>query len=412
MNKIQAYLREYHPIVHILMAGTVFITLTSSMSMPFLAIYLRQTTPLDYATIGMIIGAGPLAGAMGGFVGGMLSDFLGRTRLMVLSLLTLALVFFGLVLTTNPILLTILSIFRGLAGSFFGTISKALMGDLTPEDKRFRMFANRYLAVNLGFSIGPMVGALLGIGGSSLTFVIASGMYVIFALSLVVLFRHMRVESNNAPSEQPLSVIDVLNVLRKDRILFLFLVGGTFLFTVHGQMSVTLSQYLEASFEDGVALFGTLMSINGISVLLLQVPLTRWSEKFSLFQRIVLGSMGFALGEIGFAFSNGWAWFILSMIVFTVGEILVVPAEYAQIDQITPQGMRGTYYGAQSFCDLGGFIGPWVGGMVLASYGGPSMFLLMAAISLASLIFFAKGRQLFLAKTTPHAPDLAQPIAK
>lgn len=405
-------MREFHPIVHILMAGTVFITLTSSMSMPFLAIYLRQTTTLDFATIGLIIGAGPLAGAFGGFVGGMLSDFLGRTRLLVLSLLTLSLVFFGFVFTTNPLLLLLLSIFRGLAGSFFGTISKALMGDLTPEDKRFRMFANRYLAVNLGFSIGPMVGALLGIGGSSLTFVIASAMYVVFAVTLILLIKSMLVQTKSNPSEKSLSVVEVFHVLRHDHILFLFIVGSIFLFTVHGQMSVTLSQYLEDSFEDGVALFGTLMSINGLTVLFLQLPLTRWSERFTLFQRIVLGSVGFALGEIGFAFSDGWALFILSMIIFTVGEILIVPAEYAQIDQITPEGMRGTYYGAQSFCELGGFVGPWIGGLVLASYGGTSMFLLMALISLASLIFFAKGRQMYYAKTNAKTPVVAHSAIK
>jgi hypothetical protein len=44
---------------------------------------------------------------------------------------------------------------------------------------------------------------------------------------------------------------------------------------------------------------------------------------------------------------------IAAMIVFTLGEILIIPAEYAQIDQIAPPRMRGTYYGAQSVSELG-----------------------------------------------------------
>ncbi|MDS9996828.1 hypothetical protein [Bacillus atrophaeus] len=62
MNKLRKYFQAYHPIVHIMMLGTVFISLTSSMSIPFLAIYLSETSQLDFATIGLIIGAGPLAG--------------------------------------------------------------------------------------------------------------------------------------------------------------------------------------------------------------------------------------------------------------------------------------------------------------------------------------------------------------
>lgn len=46
---------------------------------------------------------------------------------------------------------------------------------------------------------------------------------------------------------------------------------------------------------------------------------------------------------------------IAAMIVFTLGEILIIPAEYAQIDQIAPPRMRGTYYGAQSVSELGNF---------------------------------------------------------
>jgi MFS family permease len=135
-----------------------------------------------------------------------------------------------------------------------------------------------------------------------------------------------------------------------------------------------------------------------MTVLLAQVPLTRWAEKLSLFRRIALGGLLLAAGEVGFAFSAGWIGFILAMVIFTLGEILVIPAEYAQIDQITPAGMRGTYYGAQSFSELGNFIGPWLGGILLSFYGGKTMFLAMALISLASLLFYRKGRQLYEAR--------------
>lgn len=394
MNRLSGYIHSFHPMVHVLMIGTVFTFLTSSMSMPFLAIYLHQTAHLDAATIGLIIGAGPLASTLGGFIGGVLSDFFGRQRLMLLSLLILALVFAGFVYTSNPYLLLGLSVLRGLAGAFFTTISKALMGDLTPEQLRFRMFANRYFAINLGFSIGPMVGALLGIGGSTITFFLTACMYLLYLLSLLFFFHRLNVQENHHPTEEKLTVARSWSVIRSDRVLLLFLIGSILLTTVHGQMSVTLSQYLESHIEEGVKLFGVLMSLSGFTVILMQIPFTRWTERFTLFQRMVLGCSLFAAGEVGFALSTGWVGFILAMFIFTCGEIIVVPSEYAQLDQITPQGMRGTYYGAQGFSELGSFLGPWIGGMIMTKYSGPSMFLFMAVLAIVSLIFYGKGRQI------------------
>ncbi|HYK71609.1 MAG TPA: MFS transporter, partial [Pseudoneobacillus sp.] len=113
-----------------------------------------------------------------------------------------------------------------------------------------------------------------------------------------------------------------------------------------------------------------------------------------LFQRLVMGSLLFAVGEIGFAFSNDWIGFVISMIIFTFGEILIIPSEYALVDEITPTGMRGMYYGAQGFSEFGNFMGPWFGSVLLVSFGGEVMFLTMAVFSLVSIAFYWWGRKL------------------
>ncbi|GED54944.1 MDR family MFS transporter [Brevibacillus borstelensis] len=407
MNRLKEAWAAQHPVVHLLMAGTVFVMLTQSMSMPFLAIMLSETTSLSPAEIGVIIGAGPLAGMVGGFLGGLLSDLFGRRKLMLLSMLLMAVAFAGFVVTNDPFILLLNSILRGLASAFFGTVSKALMGDLTPEDKRFRVFANRYLAINLGFSIGPMLGAFLGIAGSGFTFVLTAMTYLLFAGLLSYVCKKYRV--GDAPgqlAEKP-QVAKMWQVLGRDVVLLMFVLGGVLLVTVHGQMSVTLSQYLQQNIKEGVALFSVMMSVNGVTVLLLQAPLTRWAERLTLFRRMVGGVLLMAAGEVGFAFSQEWSSFIIAMIVFTLGEILIVPAEYAQIDQISPAHMRGTYYGAQSFSELGNFLGPWAGGMILSTYGGTVMFLVMAALAVISLVFYGAGRSLYEKKQR----RLASPVS-
>lgn len=396
MGKWKKAFAAYHPIVHLLMAGTVFFTLTQSMSMPFLAIYLSETTTLTPAYIGLVIGAGPLAGTVGGFLGGVLSDLFGRKKLMLLSMLLMAGAYAGFVFLAHPLFLLLVSLLLGLAASFYGTVSKAMMGDLTAEEKRFRVFSNRYLAVNLGVAVGPMLGAFLGISGSGIAFLLTACSTLLFAIVLALACKKYQVSEHAAAGQngEKASLPQIWNVLKQDVALLAFVVGGILLVTVHGQMSVTLSQYLRENIAEGVALFGVMMSANGFTVLLLQVPLTRLVERYSLFSRIAGGAVLMAVGELGFAFSATWGWFVAAMIVFTLGEILIVPAEYAQIDQISPAHMRGTYYGAQSVSTLGSFLGPWAGGIVLQAYGGPPMFMLMAAIAMFSVVFYWLGRRL------------------
>jgi MFS family permease len=391
-NMLATYLKAHHPMVHLIMLGTVLISLTNSMSIVFLPIYLISTTSLDPVMVGIIVGAGALTATIGGFLGGTLSDFVGRNRLLLISLLVMSLVFWGFLFLHNPIFLFLLNILRGLFSSFFTTISKALLADLTPKDLRFRVFSNRYLAGNIGFSIGPIIGTFFGIAGNSFAFTFSAFIYLVYFLAMAIIIKSYHIIGNNV--EERVSFSQAWKVFRKDKVLLLFIIGSVLLTTVHGEMSVTLSQYLEKNITDGIKLFGYLMSLNGMIVITTQVLITRWSERYSLFGRIVIGSLLFAAGEIGFAFSNGWFGFVISMIIFTFGEILIIPSEYAQIDEITPNGMRGMYYGAQGFSEIGNFIGPWFGGVLLVSFGGEVMFLTMATFSLVSIAFYGYGRKL------------------
>lgn len=403
MSKISTYLKAYHPMVHLIMLGTVLISLTSSMSVVFLPLYLISVSDINPVMVGLIVGAGALSATIGGFIGGTLSDFLGRNRLILVSLLFLAFVFIGFVFVDNLVLLLLLNIFRGLFASFFATVSKALMADLTPQEKRFRVFSNRYLAGNIGYSIGPIMGTVFGIAGNSFAFILSAAIYMVYFFFILLSIKKHNVVDKKSETEETVSVIEAWNVFRKDRVLFLFIVGSVLLTAVHGEMSVTLSQYLEKNMTEGIKLFGILMSINGITVIVAQPFITRWSERYDLFHRFIVGCVLFAVGEIGFAFSNDWSGFIVSMIIFTFGEILVIPSEYAQIDEITPPGMRGMYYGAQGFSEMGNFIGPWFGGLLLASFGGKTMFLTMALFSLASILFYGWGRNLNKnRKQAPH----------
>jgi MFS family permease len=58
------------------------------------------------------------------------------------------------------------------------------------------------------------------------------------------------------------------------------------------------------------------------------------------------------------------------MIVFSIGEVMIIPAEFLLVDSIAPEAQRGAYHGAMGFAALGSAIGPALGGGLLVWFGG------------------------------------------
>lgn len=166
---------------------------------------------------------------------------------------------------------------------------------------------------------------------------------------------------------------------------------------------MTLSQYLNTGFADGVTLFALLVSTNAATVLIASTPARFVIERIGALPALSLGCLLFLLGEIGFAASSGMEMLVASMILFTIGEVLIVPSEYVLVDGISNAGNRGTYFGAHSLSTVGNFLGPLIGGLALGTVGGAGMFLLFALLSAASALLFAIGHSM-----PPPRPETAR----
>lgn len=407
LGALREFAVTYHPIVHILLLGTVLARAASSMSMPFLALYLAKHSEMSAPMIGMVIGAGSLAGTFGGFFGGALSDRFGRKIIMMSALYAWGFVFIGFALATSTWIFLALSLVNGLCRSFFEPVSQALMADLTPKENRFRVFSMRYLAINIGVAVGPMAGAYFGMISGKLPFILTGLFYIGYALVLSSLLNRFGIRRIEGEKKERITVASAWTVVRQDKVLRLYLLGSILGAIGYSQMSVTLSQYVDrlGMNGDGVGLFATLMSVNAIVVIVFQVPVVRWMERRTPLMAIAAGNVMFALGDIGYALSHTWWQFVIAMGVFTLGEILNFPAGNLLIDRLAPEKLRGTYYGAQAFSNFGHFLGPSVGGVMLDQWGGSTLFLVMAFVSLFGTCFYWLGHRLGEARNrqTVHA---------
>ncbi|KEO84300.1 membrane protein [Tumebacillus flagellatus] len=387
---------KFHPIVNTLFIGVMMSRMATSMSIPFLAIYLSLRTEMSPATIGFTIGLSSLASTVAGFVGGTMSDRFGRKRVMLASLYIASAVSFGFVFAHSAWLFMLLSFVNGASRSFFEPVSQALMGDLTPQEQRYRVFSIRYMAANTGFAVGPMIGAMLGLVAGSTPFLVTGIFNLIYAVVLHLLVNHFGInelESSQASHRENVTFRSAIRVLVHDRAMLCYLIGGTLMQFGYSQMS-TLSDYTAHHFEDGVNLYAWLMTVNAVICVVLQFLVSKWGETRSPLALVALGNILYALGGLGFALAVGPVTMMLAMVVFTCGEVLCFPANSILIDRIAPDGLRGTYYGAQSFRDIGRFVGPSFGLSMLGLIGILPLFLIIGALFLVSTVSYRTGERI------------------
>ncbi|MFS0557313.1 MDR family MFS transporter [Brevibacillus sp. 179-C9.3 HS] len=395
MSWMKMRLQEFHPIVWSLVVGTVFVRAASSMSMPFLFLYLSNHTDMSLAMIGLTIGVGPLAGTIGGFVAGAWSDRIGRRRVMLGALYVWTFVFVGFALSKDPWILLLLNIAGGLCRSFYEPVSQALMADVTPQEKRLRVFGIRYMAINVGVAVGPIAGVVLAKSSVALPFLMTALIYFIYVISLQGLLNKFGIKQIEGQKKEVVTFGRAFSVVVHDKAFRLYMLAGVLGAIGYSQMSSTLAKFAEMTVVNGTELFAILMTVNAIVVIVMQLPLTNWAEKKTPLTAIVVGNVMYAVGDVGYAFANSWLIFIVAMVFFTIGEILTFTAGDVLIDRMAPESMRGSYYGAKSFSNLGQFIGPWMGGLLLAHYGGTTLFLVVAATSLMSSAFQWAGARAF-----------------
>lgn len=392
--RAREYIHGFHPVVLTLVLGTVLARAASSMSIPFLAIYLARYSHAGIVANSLIIGASSLAGTVGGFIGGTISDRIGRKTVMLVALFCWSAVFVGFGLARAPLAFVVLNLLNGLCRSFYEPVSQALMADLTPKEKRFKVYSMRYFAINVGVAVGPLAGAYFSTRNASLAFFLTGIIYFLYAVVLQILLAQFGIRRIEGETKKEATFGRALGVIRRDVKFRYFLAGAMIGAVSYSQMNVTLSQYLDHTFANGIGLFGTLISLNAITVVVFQLPLTALGGKRSPIASIAMGNLLFSLGNIGYAFSHNEVAFMASMFVFTLGEILCFPAGNLLIDGIAPEGMRGTYFGAQTLQNVGQFLGPLLGGILLKETSGTVLFTVMATMTCFGTWFYLRGDRL------------------
>jgi MFS family permease len=349
----------------VLFFGT-FLNKFGTFVLPFLAIYL---TRLGYSSTqaGLAIGAYGV-GTMGACViGGWLADQFGRRRTIVLSMSAGAVAMLSLSQARSLPLIVVLSGFAGLTGELYRPASSALLADLVPAGQRVIAFAAYRVALNAGFAFGPATAGLMAKHSYHWLFLGDAVTSLLFGLvAWIALPRGGGGMRGGAGLRATWSVL--LNDAAFRRVLGASLAVGLVFVQVFSTMSLKIR-------DDGFSpsIYGLMISLNGALVVLFELPLTTITRRYPARWMLALGYGLIGIGFASNALTHALPGIMLTVLLFTAGEMVAMPVAGAFVADLAPAHQRGLYMGAYGLI--------WS----LAFIGGPSLGMALFATNPAAL---------------------------
>lgn len=375
-----------------LLLGTLFSKAAFFISMPYLALNLQTRLGLDPVTIGWTLGIGPFVGIWGGFYIGHLSDIWGRRTILISSILIWSLAFLGFAYAEKLWQFALLNTLSGLCSAAYYPVSSALISDLTTATNRKLVFHLRYYVSNVAAALGPLAGAGFALYNPTFGFLMTGSVYLLYGLASVK-WLPKRVSKEAAGTTATFK--ETLQSMWDDRPLLYYTLAFVVMGLTYSQLESTLPQFLNLQKgKEGVRLFGLLIGLNGLTVVVFQLPLTKLTSGWALAKTINFGSVLYGLGfaMLGLT-AQSEIGLMVSMVVLTLGEVLIFSNANLLIDSIAPDDKKGAYFGASGMWALGPTLGPALGGYVMVAVGGPALFIILGLVAVANLGFYSLGQR-------------------
>jgi MFS family permease len=387
----------------------------------FLAIYLTGERGFTQSQAGLVIGLYGVGGAIGTTAGGVLADRWGRRPTMLLaqfgaSALMLALGFahtFPLIIANTFLL--------GVVTEAARPAFQAMMIDVVGLADRVRAYSLNYWAINLGFALSSVGAGLAAKANYLLLFVIDAGTTLVTAVISLIFLSETKPATTrtNSPGVRPGGLGTVLG----DRTFLAYVtisLGGIVVMMQH------MSTLPIAMTADGLsaATYGWVIAVNGVLIVLGQlfIPKLIGNRDASRVLAVAALIIGVGFGLVAFAHA---AWFFaLTVVIWTVGEMLQSPSNAATVAALSPPALRGRYQGLNSLTwSAGTAVAPIAGGFTQQHLGNATLWLgCFGLCTLVALAHLATGRARArriadLATThaalivTPLPPATAEPVA-
>lgn len=335
----------------------------------FMALYLTLDRGYSASYAGLVAALHGLGGVVSSLGAGVMADRLGRRPTLLIAQSSTAVSVAVLGFMQHPIAIAAVAFVVGMASNASRPAVQAMMADIVRPEDRVRAFSLNFWAINLGFAISSAAAGFIAEYSYLAGFLGEAAMTLICAIVVFVKLPESRPERAKATAGRPAEPEIGLGAVLRDR-RFMAVVGLSFLVAlIFMQANVGLPMAMGA---DGFSSsdFGMAIAINGVLIVVLQIPVTRFIEHRDPRRLLIISSLlaGYGFGLT--AFAGSIAVYALTVCVWTLAEIVNAPTQTGLVVRLSPLHGRGRYQGMYTMSwSVAALIAPLMSGFVIDGYG-------------------------------------------
>ena len=363
-----------------------FINRAGTMVLPFLSKYLKEDLHFSYSEVGWIMVCFGSGSMIGSWLGGKLSDKIGFYRIMIFSLFTTGVLLFFVQFITTFVGLCVGMFVLMIIADMFRPAMFVSLGAYAKAENRTRALTLIRLAINLGFAAGPALGGLIimsiGYGG---LFWIDGGTCIIAIVIFWMLVKEKK-KSKFIDKQNPDNVLT--HSVFKDKPFWIFLFGCLVSGILFFQVFTTIPLYHKEQFNLTELQTGLLLTMNGLLIFFLEMPLVSYVERHKISKVMVVAAGSLLMGiSLFLLLINTWAGILIIMMVFmTFGEMFAFPFSNSVALSRAPKGHEGRYMAifTMSF-SLAHILSAKAGMEIIAYYGYQMNWIFMGMLGVLGM---------------------------
>lgn len=339
----------------------------------FMALYLTLDRGYSASYAGLVAALHGLGGVVSSLVAGVMTDRFGRRPTMLVAQLSTAVSVAVLGFMVHPVAIAAVAFCVGMASSASRPAVQAMIADIVPAKDRVRAFSLNYWAINLGFAVSSAGAGFVAEYSYLAGFVGEAVMTLCCAVVVFMKVPESRPQkaaaaATTTDARDAADAVRLGTVLRDGR--FMGIVGLSFVIALIFQQGyVGLPVAMGA---DGFSSsdFGAAVAVNGVLIVVLQIPVTRFIQSRDPRQLLIVSSLlaGYGFGLT--AFAGSVAVYALTICVWTVAEIVNAPVQNGLVVQLSPAHGRGRYQGMYALSwSAAALLAPLMSGVVIDHFG-------------------------------------------